>query len=180
MDTAIGTFQADKEAAITPKRSEVMPIRIFSRERRGIGEATVANLVKALTRDGHFLHPIAVRAEGPRYRLITGHHRLEAWKRHFGKQRPIPADIYPPDAPDALITVLEIEENLLRKELTADEREPRILRLAAALKKLDGEKSLTPVSDRGEAAETGIPVPRLPPVAGGSSMTPVCATAWTH
>ena len=70
--------------------------------------------------------------------LIAGGHRLEAWKRCFGEQRPIPATIYPPDTPDALITILEIEENLLRKELTAAEREAQTIRLAAALKKLNG------------------------------------------
>ena len=54
-----------------------------------------------------------------------------------------PGHIYPPDTPDALITVLEIEENLLRKELTTAERDAQTLRLAAALKKLDGEKPAT-------------------------------------
>jgi hypothetical protein len=57
--------------------------------------------------DGRFVAPIAVRAEGEsQYRLIAGHHRLEAWKRCFGTQRPILANVYPPDTPDALITVL--------------------------------------------------------------------------
>ena len=61
-----------------------------------------------------------VREEGATgYRLIAGHHRLEAWKRHFGKQVPIPAIIYPPNTPDALIIVLKIEENLHPNELSA-------------------------------------------------------------
>ena len=168
MDIAIGTSQADKEAAFTPKRGKIKPIDIVSLERREIDEKTVGHLVEALARDGGFLHPIAVRAEGPaQYRLIAGHHRREVWTRCFGEQRPIPAIIYPTDTPDALIEVLEIEENLLRKELTAAEREVQMLRLAAALRKLDGEEPAAPVSEPGEAAETGNVIPGLAPGRGG-------------
>jgi hypothetical protein len=60
--------------------------------------------------------------------------------------------------------ILEYEENLLRKDLTAAERERQTILLAAALKKLDCEKSLTPVSASGE---TGNLVPRLASAAGG-------------
>jgi hypothetical protein len=105
MDTAIGTFQAHKEAAPAPKRGKIDPIDIISHERREIDEKTVTDLIEALARDGRFLHQIAVRDEGATgYRLIAGHHRLEAWKRHFGKQAPIPADIYSSDTPDERIT----------------------------------------------------------------------------
>ena len=81
METAIGTFQVDKDAAFTPKLGEVRTIDIFSSERRKIREKTVTDLVEDLARDRRFLHPIAVRDEGATgYRLIAGHHRLEAWK----------------------------------------------------------------------------------------------------
>jgi hypothetical protein len=64
MYTTIGTNQGCEEVAITAKRGEVKPTHTFSPERRGIDEDTVADLVSAPTRDGRFLHPIVVRAEG--------------------------------------------------------------------------------------------------------------------
>ena len=97
MDTAIGTFQADKEAAFTPKLGEVKPIDIVSLKRRKTDEKIVTDLAKAVARDGGYLHPPAVRDEGEGwYQLIHGHHRLEAWKRCRGEQTPIRANIYPP------------------------------------------------------------------------------------
>jgi hypothetical protein len=69
--------------------------------------------------------------------------------------------------PDALITVLEIEENLVRKELSAAEREAQTIRLAAALKKLNGGKPVALASASGEAAETGNLVPGLASANGG-------------
>lgn len=164
MDT-IATFQADKEAVFTPKLGEVRPIDIFSHGRRELDERVVNDLEKAVDRDGNIFHPPAVRDEGEgRYRLIHGHLRLEAWKRCRGEQTPIPANIYPPHTPDALITILQIEENVLRRHLTAAERERQTILLAAALKKLDEERSLAPVSASGE---TGNLVPRLASAAGG-------------
>lgn len=128
----------------------------------------MAGLVEALTRGGRFLHPVVVRAEGAdRYRLVAGLHRLEAWTRRFGEQRPIPAIIYPSDTPDALITVLEIEENLRRKELTTGERQAQTIRLAAALKELEGWKPETPASASGRAAKSGTMSPGLAPARGG-------------
>jgi DNA-binding MarR family transcriptional regulator len=156
METAIATLQALEDAATTRTRDEVKPIHVTLAERRGLDEATVADLVKALERDGHFLHPIVVRAEGADdYRLVAGLHRLEAWTRRFGDQRPIPAIVYPSDTPDEQITVLEIEENLLRKELTAAERETLTIRLAGALKKLEGEKPATGLPVSGSTATSG-------------------------
>ncbi|HEU4475307.1 MAG TPA: ParB N-terminal domain-containing protein [Methyloceanibacter sp.] len=155
MHTAIETFCVHKKGAITPKRGEVRPIHISSPGRRDLDEQMVAELVEALSRDGRFLYPIVVREEGANdHRLIAGHHRLEAWKRHFGKLRPIPVDVYPPGTPDALITILEIEENLLRKELSAAERQAETLRLAAALKKLEGEKLATELPVSGSDAKS--------------------------
>ena len=88
MHTAIETFCVHKKGAITPKRGEVRPIHISSPGRRDLDEQMVAELVEALSRDGRFLYPIVVREEGANdHRLIAGHHRLEAWKRHFGKLR---------------------------------------------------------------------------------------------
>jgi ParB-like nuclease domain len=153
-----------KEYAVTPKLGEVRPIEIFSHERREIDEKTATDLVEVLARDRRFLHPIAVRDEGATgYRLIAGHHRLEAWKRHFGERQPIQAVVFPSHTPDARITVLEAGENLHRKELTAAEREAQTIRLAAALKRLNGWKPATPVSAPGEAAESGKPIPILTP-----------------
>jgi hypothetical protein len=162
MDTTIGTFQADKEAAFTPKLGEVKPSQIFWGRRRGIDEDTVADLDKALARDGGFLQQIAVRDEEAKgYRLIYGLQRLEAWKRHFGEQTPMPAKIYPPHTPDALIAMIEDEENLFRKELTSDERTVREMRWVAAFKKLNGGQAVVPVSASGGAAESGNPIPIL-------------------
>jgi hypothetical protein len=94
MHTAIGTFQVHQKGAITPKRGEVKPREIFWLGRREIHEKTVTDLVEALARDGRFLQDIGVRDEGAHgYLLIFGANRLEAWKRHFGEQTPIPADI---------------------------------------------------------------------------------------
>jgi hypothetical protein len=171
METAIGTAETSEDSSTSPTRAEVKPIHVSSAGRREIDEATVAELVKALERDGHFLHPIVVRAEGAdNCRLIAGAHRLEAWERQFGEQRPIPAIVYPPDTPDALITVLKIEENLLRKELSAAEREAQTIRLAAELKKLKLATEL------GEVAETGNPVPGLAPASGGRGRKGVAQT----
>ena len=128
MDTSTGTVQPYKEAA-TPTPGEVKPIHIFSGPRRETDEAVVANLCTVLERDGGVLPAIAVRAEGPgRYRLIYGLHRLEAWERCYGKQRAIPAMIYPSGTPDELIAALEIEENLFRNELSADECQAQTIR----------------------------------------------------
>jgi hypothetical protein len=97
---------------------------------------------------------------------VTGLHRLEASRRRFGEQAPIQAIVYPPDTPDAVIEVLQIEENLSRKELTAAECQTQTIRLAAALKKLD--------EDSGEVAQTGNLVPGLA-TAGGGRGNRVCA-----
>jgi ParB-like nuclease domain len=161
MDTAIAAFQAYEVAAITPKRGKIKPVDIFSLERRETDEKTVTDLVEDLARDGSFLHPIAVRAEGASgYRLIAGHQRLEAWKRHFGEWQPIEAVIFPSHMPDARITLLDVGEDSHRKDLTAAERQAEMLRYAAALKMLKGEKLATelPVSatrgGRGKKAAT--------------------------
>jgi len=115
----------------------------------------VEDLVGVLTRDGQFIQPIAVRDEGAsKNRLVTGYHRFEAWKRCFGEQRPIEAFVYAPDTPDEVITVFEADENLVRNDLTADEREAQALRLAAALKKLDGEKPATELPVSGSHAKS--------------------------
>ena len=149
-----------KESAITPKLGQIRPIEVFSHKRRQIDEKTVTDLEKALARDGSFFHPILARDEGASgYRLISGHHRLETWKRCFGEQAAICASILPPNTPDALTVILEIEENLFRKELTAAERQAETIRLAAALKKLNGWTPPVSVSDPGEAAESEKRIP---------------------
>ena len=161
MDTSTGV-QPYKEGTTTPTRGEVKPIHIFSGPRRGTNGAVVADLRKALERDGGFLHPIAVREEGPdRYRLIYGLHRVEASERCFGKKRAIPALIYPSGTPDAQIEMLETQENLFRKQLTAAQCESETLRLVAALKKLNGGTPAMAVSESGEAAESGKRIPTL-------------------
>jgi ParB-like nuclease domain len=147
-----------KESAFTPKYGKVKPIDIFSAERRKINEKAVTNLEKALARDGSFFNPILVRDEGATgYRLVAGHHRVEASRRCFGEEAPISAIIYPEDTPDPLIEVLEIEENLFRKELTAAECQVQTIRWVAACKKLVGNKLETelPVSDAKSVAGGG-------------------------
>ena len=103
MDTSTGVQPYEK----TPTPGEVKPIHIFSGPRPKTDGTVVANLCTVLERQGGVLPPIAVRKEGPdRYRLIYGLHRLEASERCFGKQRAIPALIYPSGTPDAQIEML--------------------------------------------------------------------------
>jgi len=144
-----------EKAPITAEPREVKPIHIFSPEGREVDENIVARLVKSLTRHGQLIHPILLLDQGAsRYRLIAGRNRLEAWTRCYGEQLPIPAKVYPPDTPDALSEILEIEENLRRKELTAADRQVQTIRLFAAYKKLDNEKPATELPVSGSSAKS--------------------------
>jgi ParB-like chromosome segregation protein Spo0J len=147
------------EAARTPKLGNVKPIDIFSPPRRKFDEDTVADFVEVLARDDGYLHPITVWEKSPgEFQLVAGAIRLEAWIRRYGNQRPIPAIVYPPNTPEARITMLEFEENSLRKDLTASELRAGTLRYAAARKRLDADKPATrlPVSgSNGKSASAG-------------------------
>jgi hypothetical protein len=68
--------------------------------------------------------------------------------------------------PDPRITILEIEENLLRKELTPAERDAQMIRWVA-LNKLNGGNPATPVTETAEAAENGKLIPILTPARRG-------------
>src|SRR5262245_3297339 len=70
------------------------------------------------------LYPIHVRWEGGHYKLISGYHRLKAAKQL--KWDAIPAYIFTGDALEA--ELIEIDENLIRKELTAAERSQHLAR----------------------------------------------------
>jgi hypothetical protein len=138
--------------------------------RRGLDAKTVDDMVKALARDGRFLHPITVCVSdkfGLEYTLICGRHRLAAWRQHFGDSRPIPAVCYPADTPTARWTVLELEENLVRVDLTTDERLAAELRLTAALKELDKPPTELAVSTRGGRGRKGM-VSKVAEVTGKS------------
>jgi hypothetical protein len=90
MDTAIATFQAQNQAAITPKRGEVKPMDIFSLKRRKTDEDTVAELVAVLARDGNFLHRPRSAPKGPNTAsspAITGSKHGSAATARSGRSR---------------------------------------------------------------------------------------------
>jgi ParB-like nuclease domain len=116
---------------------------------RALDEEKVAELVESIGRQG-LMQPIGVRDPNPpgggRPTLIWGAHRLAAYLRtdvgrdHTGSQY-IPAVCYAPDLPEPWMHILEIEENLRRKELTVQEKAEHTIRLAAELKELASQKS---------------------------------------
>jgi ParB-like chromosome segregation protein Spo0J len=117
---------------------------------RALDDGKVSELVESIGRQG-LMQPIGVRYPDPpsgggRYTLIWGAHRLAAYRRtdvgrdHIGHQY-ITAVCYDPDLPDPWMRILEIEENLRRKELTVQEKAEHTIRLAAELKELASPKS---------------------------------------
>jgi ParB-like chromosome segregation protein Spo0J len=126
-------------------------ITVAQDRRRPMDREKVDELAESIRRQG-LLQPIGVQRLADRYRLIWGAHRFEAWAHLLREERnsdesraalkrwaEIPAVVYPADLPEPMVTVLEIEENLRRKELTDAEKQEHTLRLAAALKQLEAE-----------------------------------------
>jgi ParB-like nuclease domain len=97
----------------------------------------VAELAESIARQG-LQQPIGVKRNGLRFRLIWGRRRLEAYRAN--EQRlgsAIEAVVYSEELPLEWATILEIDENSKRQDLTQDERREHTVRLAAELKKLE-------------------------------------------
>jgi hypothetical protein len=125
-----GGIRMKAEPARIPAADIAIPDRL-----RSVNPTLVAELRTSLRELG-LLQPIGVRAgnaaEGEaEYVLLFGAHRLMAWRAErdaaleAGDNRRwnnIPASVYPAGILPDDAAMLEIEENLRRKELTADER----------------------------------------------------------
>lgn len=92
-------------------------IRVPTNRLRPLDEDAVADLVESILERG-LLHPIVVRPSGEGYELIAGGRRLEACRQISAVD--ILARVMDLDDNDARLT--EVDENLVRKELTALER----------------------------------------------------------
>ena len=104
----------------------------------------LAELAVSIARQG-LLQPIGVKrtpTDHLRYDLIWGYRRIAAYFENPSRLgRTIEAVVYPPDLPEEWSTILEIDENLKRQDLTADERAEHSLRLAAEIRKLEEQAS---------------------------------------
>lgn len=132
-------------------RIEEVEIRLIVPDvhrRRPINETVVKELAESIKREG-LLHPITVRLDGNRLRLVAGAHRLEAVAMILGLDT-ISAIIC--DLSDDEAEVVELEENLVRNDLTKAQRDENICRLAELLKL--GQN--VPVSDKGGRGRIGI------------------------
>jgi len=112
---------------------------------RKVDVQTITDLAADLAKRG-MLQRIGVRERtDAKVDLAWGRHRLEAAAK-LGWSA-IPAVVYPADLPDDQVLVLEIVENLKRRELTPEERAEHVTRLAALVKDVranslrSGEKS---------------------------------------
>ncbi len=128
---------------------------IVGDRQRQLDEKTVREIYESIEHTG-LIAPIGIRevkVNGKRERhLIYGLHRLMAWKRKFEEARnagdqegmarwqPIPALVYPEAMTDVMAMLLEVQENLDRKELSDAERKSGMGRKAQLLKRLNGEK----------------------------------------
>jgi ParB family chromosome partitioning protein len=93
-------------------------IRVADRRRRRIDPAAVERLAESMRANG-LLNPITVRGDAERgYDLIAGAHRLAAGR--LLRLVDIPAIVR--DVDDLQAAIIEIDENLIRAELTALER----------------------------------------------------------
>ena len=100
-----------------------------SDRQRAYREDEIANLAGSIREVG-LLNPITVVRINDGYRLVTGRHRLEAF-RVLGRAE-IPAFVHELDGLDAELA--EIDENLARTELTVLERGEHLLRRSEILK----------------------------------------------
>ena len=97
----------------------VSDIRVGDR-RIGLDEAVVQQLMESIGSVG-LLQPIGIRADGL---LVYGYHRLEACRRLGWVE--VPVVIVEGD--DLLVELAEIDENLVRNELSVLERAEQLLR----------------------------------------------------
>jgi ParB-like chromosome segregation protein Spo0J len=127
-------------SAITTRREADVPIasiEVGDRLRKP-DLPTIAALAEDFAERG-MLQRIGVRerADG-KHNLVWGRHRLEAAAK-LGWAT-IGAVVYQPGTPDTALAVLEIVENLRRRELSPEERAEHPVRLAALVKEQPGAK----------------------------------------
>lgn len=122
-------------------------IQVDVHRRRPIDRMVVAQLRESIEREG-LLHPITVRMDGNKLRLVSGAHRFEA-VLELGCNH-IPVVIH--DLSDEEAEVIELEENLVRNDLTTQQRNEQIRRLAELLKL--GQN--VPVSGKGGRGRLGL------------------------
>lgn len=127
---------------------EVQLIKPDIHRRRPINEVVVKELADSIKREG-LLHPITLRLDGDHLRLVAGAHRLEAVAFILGWDT-IPAIIA--DLSDDEAEVIEIEENLVRADLTREQRDTQIRRIAELIKVGQND----PVSSRGGRGRLGL------------------------
>ena len=91
----------------------ISSIRVLTRLRATSPEK-IGDIAESISSVG-LLHPVAVSRRGDKYVLLSGHHRMEAFKV-LGKDT-IPASIR--DADELTDQLVEVEENLCRSDLNA-------------------------------------------------------------
>jgi hypothetical protein len=133
-----GTRRGTDIRGVPVKRIEV------GERQRPLNQATVEKLASSFMTEGQ-LAPIGVKqgAVGKPYRLIYGYHRVAAAQKLLEDdptQDSIAAVIFPEKMPDHVCQRYEIVENLIRKELTAKERDAHTVLLLALLKRSGVQK----------------------------------------
>lgn len=139
--------------------TKIVPVAdvVVGRRKRPLDEARVAGLEGSIAAVG-LLQPIVVTDT---LGLVAGHHRLEAARR-LGWAT-IPARVAPLDALRAELA--EIDENLIRQELTALEEAEHLQRRVEILEAL------------GERAQVGWNGNQHTPLLGGETVSPPKTTA---
>lgn len=93
---------------------------------RGLDDAKVMQLASSIEEVG-LLQPVIVRQDGRAFGLVAGYHRLAAFQK-LGRER-IPATVLALD--DFAAQIAEIDENLIRNELTVLEQGQHLARRKA-------------------------------------------------
>jgi len=141
LSMGIGLF--DKSVVHPSDASSIsMPHVIVEGERlRAIDRDTVDRLKEDILRQG-LLQPIGVKAtkgaRGGPYRLMYGLTRFTAMQELHAEGKAgfnIPAIVFPEHLPDWRVKLAEISENLIRKELSAPERDAHTTMYAGIIKK---------------------------------------------
>lgn len=99
---------------------------------RGTNHDRVLDIAESVRGLGRLLHPICVSKHDDEFHLLSGMHRVEAF-RHL-KQETIPATIQDPDP--LLEELIEVEENLVTSQLTAIDEARFIVRWEKILQQL--------------------------------------------
>jgi len=108
----------------------ISSIRVLTRLRATSPEK-IGDIAESISSVG-LLHPVAVSRRGDKYVLLSGHHRMEAFKV-LGKDT-IPASIR--DADELTDQLVEVEENLCRSDLNAIQTAEHIVKREELLEKL--------------------------------------------